>query len=173
MSFLSFKHKESFICKHCRPEHLEGVGVQNVLEGVAVDLEQLVAASEAGREGARLLVDARHEDAVALVPAALDGEQEGFVALGAGERERARPRLGRDGDGEDAQLLGHLLLGQRVLEALGELVQAPVRLEVVVVVGDPLEHDAVHLLFDDRMIGWRAVVSRWFIAWKMVGLRFR
>jgi len=50
-------------------------------------------------------------------------------------------------------------------------VQAPVRLEVVEVVGDPLEHDAVHLLFDDRMIGWRAVVSRGFIVWKMVELR--
>ena len=91
------------------------------------------------------MVDARHEYAVVLVPAAGDLKGERLVAARARQRELSLVRLGRQGYGEHAQLDEHLLGGERVLEAFGELEELEARLEVVEVVADPLEHDAIDL----------------------------
>lgn len=131
-----------------RLERLHGLAQRDVHERVAVHVQDLIAASHAQVVGFGVALHSGHEYAVAFLPPALYAEHERLVAFRARQRHHPLLRLGRDGYAEHAKLFVHFLFAQLLLKAFEKIVELAVGLEVVEMVGDPFEHDAVDFLLD-------------------------
>ena len=85
-------------------QNVQGLRVGHVLETLAVDFEDLIAALEADLLGFRALLDAGDENAKAPLESAQNGKVQHLVARRPRQRHRPAARLGRAGEIQHPQL---------------------------------------------------------------------